>query len=81
MASTQGRGAMRAVLDEGPRRPRRRFQLVAEVITELSRVTWPTRQETFRLMWFVVAIAVTVGIFIGIVWDNIFGELAKRFLF
>lgn len=40
-------------------------QFVKEVITELKKVTWPTRDETVKLTAVVIAISVIVGIFIG----------------
>lgn len=36
-----------------------------EVISELKKVTWPTRDETIKLTAVVVAISVIVGAFIG----------------
>lgn len=38
---------------------------VREVITELKKVTWPTRQETIKLTAVVIAISIIVGVFIG----------------
>ena len=48
---------------------RRAFSLrfVGEAVSELRRVTWPTREETTRLTIMVVAVAGTVGVFLGIV--------------
>ena len=43
------------------------FKMFGEVISELRRVTWPTREETMRLTLMVLAVAVAVGIFLGIV--------------
>ena len=40
-------------------------QFVKEVVIELKKVTWPTRQETIKLTAVVIAISVIVGIFIG----------------
>ena len=40
-------------------------QFIREVITELKKVTWPTREETIKLTVVVIAISVFVGIFIG----------------
>ena len=72
---------LRSALDEGVGRARtRRFQLVTEVISELSRVTWPTREETLRLTGLVILVSVIIGIFIGF-WDFGLGELAGRFLY
>ena len=48
---------------------RRAFSLrmFGEVVSELRRVTWPTRQETMRLTIMVLAVSAAVGIFLGIV--------------
>lgn len=43
------------------------FRLLAEVVSELRRVTWPTRQETFRLTLMVLAVSASVGVFLGLV--------------
>jgi preprotein translocase subunit SecE len=40
-------------------------QFLKEVIAELKRVTWPTRDETVKLTFVVIAISVMVGAFIG----------------
>jgi len=40
-------------------------QYIREVITELKKVTWPTRQETIKLTVVVLAISIAVGVFIG----------------
>lgn len=36
-----------------------------EVMAELKKVTWPTREETIKLTAVVIAISVIVGAFIG----------------
>lgn len=36
-----------------------------EVISELKKVTWPTRDETVKLTAVVIAISIIVGAFIG----------------
>lgn len=36
-----------------------------EVIAELKKVTWPTRDETIKLTAVVIVISVVVGAFIG----------------
>ena len=43
------------------------FKFVGEIVSELRRVTWPTRNETMRLSIMVLAVAGTVGVFLGIV--------------
>lgn len=36
-----------------------------EVVAELKKVTWPTRQETIKLTVMVIVISLVVGAFIG----------------
>jgi preprotein translocase subunit SecE len=40
---------------------------VRDVISELKKVTWPTREETTRLTLAVVVVAVTIGLALGAV--------------
>jgi preprotein translocase subunit SecE len=40
-------------------------QFIHEVVSELKKVTWPTRQEAIKLTVVVIAISVLVGVFIG----------------
>lgn len=40
-------------------------QFLKEVVTELKKVTWPTRAETIKLTVVVIAISLIVGLFIG----------------
>ena len=40
-------------------------QFISEVIAELKKVTWPTREETIKLTVMVVVISFVVGGFIG----------------
>jgi preprotein translocase subunit SecE len=40
-------------------------RFIREVLAELKRVNWPTRQETIKLTVLVIIISVIVGIFIG----------------
>lgn len=37
------------------------------VIEELKRVTWPTRQETFKFTMVVIVISLIIGAYIGII--------------
>ena len=57
-------GAPRQVSAEGARRALS-FRFIGDVIGELRRVTWPTREETFRLSVMVIAVAAAVGTFLG----------------
>lgn len=43
------------------------FKFFGEVVSELRRVVWPTREETTRLTIMVVAVAAAVGVFLGLV--------------
>ena len=45
-----------------------------EVVSELRKVTWPTRQETTRLTMLVLVVSVTIGVFLGII-DIAFARL------
>lgn len=40
-------------------------RFLQEVVSELKKVTWPTREETIKLTAVVIAISVVVGLFIG----------------
>lgn len=49
-------------------------KFVREVIAELKKVTWPTRQETIKLTIVVIGISIAVGLFVGVL-DSIFLRL------
>jgi preprotein translocase subunit SecE len=40
-------------------------RFLKEVVAELKKVTWPTREETVKLTVVVIVISVVVGAFIG----------------
>ena len=48
-----------------------------EIISELRKVTWPTREETMNLTWVVVLVAASFGIFLGGV-DMFFNWVIKN---
>ena len=56
-----------------------KFRFIGEVVSELRRVTWPTRQETMRLTIMVVAVATAIGLFLGI-FDMGFARLIDLIL-
>ena len=57
-----------------------RFSLVPDVIGELRKVTWPTRQEVIRLSAMVLVVCVILGLILGGI-DYVFTQLvAKVFL-
>jgi len=49
------------------------------VISELKKVTWPSRQETTRLTLLVIAVAVSIGIALGLI-DLLFTRLMDLLL-
>ncbi|MDA1096518.1 MAG: preprotein translocase subunit SecE [Chloroflexi bacterium] len=53
--------------------------LPREVISELRKVTWPSRQEAWRLTMMVLAVSAVIGVFLGIV-DYAFSLLVTRTL-
>ncbi|MCX8009144.1 MAG: preprotein translocase subunit SecE [Patescibacteria group bacterium] len=40
-------------------------QFIREVIAELKKVTWPTRQETIKLTMVVILVSGVIGLFVG----------------
>jgi preprotein translocase subunit SecE len=52
---------------------------VQETLSELRKVTWPTRQEVIRLTGVVIAISVIVGLFVGGL-DFVFTKLLQFLL-
>lgn len=73
MASRQP--AQRAIRTAGAAPRGGVFRFLIEVIAELRRTTWPTRQETTRLSILVLVVATFFGIFLGAI-DYGFGRLA-----
>jgi len=53
-------------------------RFIGEVISELKKVTWPSRDETIKLTAVVIVLSVAVGAFIGAL-DSIF-LAAQKFL-
>ncbi|MSQ21896.1 MAG: preprotein translocase subunit SecE [Dehalococcoidia bacterium] len=56
------------------------FQFFGEVVSELKKVTWPTRQETIRLTLLVIAVSVAIGVVLGLL-DLLFTRLLDIALF
>jgi|TARA_B100000945_G_scaffold311917_1_gene305762 preprotein translocase subunit SecE len=52
---------------------------IKEIYAELGRVTWPTKEETFRLSVIVISIAVVVGMFLGAI-DLAFSRIIGFFI-
>ncbi len=51
-----------------------------EVIEELRKSVWPTKEETARLTVVVIALAVIIGFILGGL-DRVFSEVLPRFVF
>ncbi len=60
-------------------RPRLSFRFIQEVVAELKKVTWPSRDEVVRLTLVVIVVSVAVGALLGTV-DLIFAWLMERLL-
>jgi preprotein translocase subunit SecE len=56
--------ANKAVSKSTPEK-RSRFRFFADVVTELRKAHWPTRQEALRLSILVLAVCVVVGLILG----------------
>ena len=50
-----------------------------DIISELRKVTWPTREETWNLTWVVVLVAGAFGVFLGGI-DMFFNWLIEQTL-
>lgn len=57
-----------------------RFRFLGEVISELRKVSWPSKEETKRLTTMVVIVSVAMGILLGVV-DEVFSTIADVLLF
>lgn len=77
MAQGRGRNPLRPMMDGGPTRRRGRLALIAEVWSELTRVTWPSREDAARLTLLVLGVSAVVGVFLAL-WDLGFSELVER---
>lgn len=62
------------------KKERKRFQFFGNIISELRKVVWPTRQEAIRLTLIVLAVCIAIGIILFAI-DYGFTELAKKVFF
>ena len=76
----RGGNQIRSMMDEGQTRRRGRLHFFVDIYSELSRVTWPSRDVAARLTLLVIGISVFMGLFLGIFWDTVFNQLVERFL-
>ncbi len=58
---------------------KRRFTFFSDIIGELRKVVWPTRQETIRLTLIVLGLCIAMGVVLGAV-DYGFSELVAKVL-
>ena len=77
MAQARGRNPLRSMMDEGQVRRRGRLAFVGEVYSELTKVTWPSREDAARLTLLVLGVSAVVGVFLAL-WDLGFSELVER---
>ena len=61
-------------------RVRQAVSYVDEVVDEVSKVTWPTREETLKAATTVIGTTVFVAVLIGM-YDFLWKALADRFLY
>jgi preprotein translocase subunit SecE len=59
-----------------PRAKGVRLKFFGEVISELRKAVWPTRQEATRLTIMVIIVSVTIGLFLGAI-DYGFSQMAR----
>jgi len=72
-------GTSRSPLPAGGLRQVLRPQWARDVISELRKVSWPTRQETINLTMVVVVVAAALGLFLGGL-DYVFNWLIEHTL-
>ena len=53
-----------------------RFQFFREIIVELRRTVWPTREQATRLTTVVIVISLAVGVMLGLL-DLVLGRLFR----
>lgn len=63
--ATRGGTAFRRPSQDQVRRFRP-IQFIQEVISELRKAVWPSRQETIRLTWVVLVVGALVGSVLGL---------------
>lgn len=77
MAQARGRNPLRSMMDEGQTRRRGRFAFIGEIYSELTKVTWPSREDAARLTLLVLGVSVVMGVFLSL-WDLGFSEAVER---
>lgn len=64
---------------QGGQPKKRRFAFIIDIVNELKKVIWPTRQELIRLSLIVIGICLVMGVLLGAV-DYGFSELVAKVL-
>lgn len=54
-------------------------EFYSEARSELKKVTWPTRQQTFSATWVVILMIIVIAVFLGVV-DLALSSLIKYVL-
>lgn len=54
-------------------------KFLKESLKELRRVSWPNRQETFKMVMIVIGLSLTVAIFLSI-FDFLFLETIRKII-
>ena len=55
-------------------------RFIRETVGELRKVSWPTRQEAWRLTQIVLAVLLIMAVFLGVIVDGIAGGLLNLLL-
>ena len=58
--------------------PQRARNYLQEVLTELKKTTWPTKQEATRLTTVVIGVIIALGIYMGLL-DWLLSTLVSKF--
>ena len=81
MARSPGRGSILRRPAAGERRGQVGiFQFFGEVVSELKKGTWPSREETTSLTMLVIGVSIAIGIVLGVL-DMSFSRLLDVILF
>lgn len=46
---------------------KQRFKFISDIISELKKVTWPSRVDAFRLTGLVIAFTIVVALILGVI--------------
>ena len=77
MTQAKGRNPLRSVMDGGQAKNRSRFAIVGEIFGELTKVTWPSKEDATRLSMLVIGVSAVIGLILA-AWDLGFSEVVER---